>query len=105
MGHLIILITSHNTNNKTANNFYPKNYNNINIDISKKIEINNESNSPVTNSPEKYKLIPKNKASVKIKNNERKNGFKIFDKAIEYLNLKEAKQKNNTNIITGNPGG
>ena len=92
-------INNEHTNNKTANNFYPKNYNNINIDISKKIEINNESNSPVTNSPEKYKLIPKNKASVKIKNNERKNGFKIFDKAIEYLNLKEAKQKNNTNII------
>jgi hypothetical protein len=37
--------------------------------------------------------------SAKIKNNERKNSFKLFDKAIEYLNLKEAKQKNNTNII------
>ena len=88
-----------NINNKTANNFYPKNYNNINIDISKKIDINNEKNSPINNSPEKLKLIPKNKVNVKIKNNSRKNGFKIFDKAIEYLNLKESKQKNKTDII------
>ena len=52
-------------------------------------------------SPEKLRLIPKNKASVKVKNVDRKNGFKIFDKAIEYLNIKEAKQKNkaNANII------
>ena len=85
--------------NKTANNFYPKNYGGVNIDISKKIEICNESNSPTNNSPDKNKLIPKYKVSAKIKNNERKNSFKLFDKAIEYLNLKEAKQKNNTNII------
>ena len=64
-------------NNKTANNFYPKNYKNINIEISKKIEISKENNSPINNSPEKYKLIPKTKANVKVKNDERKNGFKI----------------------------
>ena len=92
-------LNNENINNKTANNFYPKNYKSINIEISKKIEINNESNSPVNNSPEKYKLIKKDKLNVKVKNDERKNGFKIFDKAIEYLNLKELKQKNNTNII------
>ena len=85
--------------NKTANNFYPKNYNNINIDISKKIEICNENNSQTNNSPDKNKLIPKYKVSAKIKNNERKNEFKLFDKAIEYLNLKDSKHKNNTNII------
>ena len=92
-------LNNENINNKTANNFYPKNYKNINIEISKKIEISKENNSPINNSPEKYKLLPKTKANVKVKNDERKNGFKIFDKAIEYLNLKEAKQKNNTNII------
>ena len=92
-------INNEHMNNKTANNFYPKDYNNINIDISKKIDINNENNSPTNNSPDKLKLIPKNKVFAKIKNNERKNGFKIFDKAIEYLNLKEAKQKNKSNII------
>ena len=88
--------------NKTANNFYPKNYGGVNIDISKKIEISNEGNSPINNSPGKNKLIPKYKVSAKIKNNERKNTFKLFDKAIEYLNLKEAKQKNNSNIININ---
>ena len=90
------------TNNKTANNFYPKNYNDINIDLSKKIEINDiNNNSPKNISRDKFNLIPKRKVSVKIKNNDRKIGFKIFDKAIEYLNIKEAKQKNNinTNII------
>ena len=91
-------------NNKTANNFYPKNYKNINIEISKKIEISKENNSPINNSPEKYKLIPKTKANVKVKNDERKNGFKIFDKAIEYLNLKEMKQKNDKNIINMDRG-
>ena len=85
--------------NKTASNFYPKNYGGVNIDISKKIQISNQSNSPTSNSPDKNKLVPKYKVNAKIKNNERKNSFKLFDKAIEYLNLKEAKQKNNTNLI------
>ena len=85
--------------NKTANNFYPKKYNDINIDISKKIEISKEINLHMDNSPDKLKFIPKYKISAKIKNKEGKNEFKLFDKAIEYLNLKEIKQKNNSNII------
>ena len=75
-------------NNKTADNFYPKHYNKINI--SKQIEINNGNNSPMNNSPDR-RILPEYKASAKIKNNGRKNGFRIFDKAIEYLNIREKK--------------
>ena len=110
-GHLI---------NKTANNFYPKNYiknnipiyqkiNKINIENNnnmgtprKKIEFNNENISPELNNSNKCDLIPKYKISAKIiplKEKERKNHFHIFDKAIECYNQKESNQKNNLNII------
>ena len=86
-------------NNKTADNFYPKHYNKINI--SKQIEINNGNNSPMNNSPDR-RILPEYKASAKIKNNGRKNGFRIFDKAIEYLNIREEKKKKIINIDTKN---
>ena len=55
----------------------------------------------MNNSPDR-RILPNYKASAKIKNNGRKNGFRIFDKAIEYLNIREEKKKKIINIDTKN---